>query len=192
MQFIKSRWFTPTDGRKLDVIVIHTMEAPEKGETAEAIARYFQRLPATRKASAHYCIDNNSVVQCVLDKDVAYAAPGCNHNGIQLEHAGYARQKPADWKDAYSQAMLRRSAALTARLCRRYSIPVRWLSIEDVRRGRRGITSHNNVSRAFRRSTHWDPGEGFPKTQYLQMVKEALAPKRRPVPTVGGGVQRPL
>jgi N-acetyl-anhydromuramyl-L-alanine amidase AmpD len=155
------------------------MEAPEKGETAEDVARYFANQRPHNPArgdfgsSAHFNIDNNSVVQSVREQDVAWAAPGCNHNGIQLEHAGYARQTFEDWHDEYSQAMLKLSAKLCARLCRNYGIPIRWLSSSDLKAGRRGITSHANVSMAFRRSTHWDPGPAFPFREYVQMVRAA-------------------
>ena len=179
MRFIQARNYTRTSGRAIDVIVIHTMEAPEKPDTAENIARWFAG-PTAPRASAHYCIDNNSIVQGVRDQDVAWAAPGCNHNGLQLEHAGYARQRPRDWQDEYSKAMLRLSAGLSSRLCRKHSIPVRWLSAADLKAGRRGITSHANVSAAFRKSSHWDPGAGFPVTDYLRMVKENL-PQPKPV-----------
>lgn len=67
------------------------MEAPEKGDTAENIANYFHTT--VKQASAHICVDNNSIVQCVLDNDIAWAAPGANSDGIHIEMAGYAKQK---------------------------------------------------------------------------------------------------
>jgi N-acetyl-anhydromuramyl-L-alanine amidase AmpD len=151
------------------------MESPEKGETAEKIARWFAG-PNAPQASAHYCVDSTEVIGCVRDEDVAWAAPGANHNGIQLEHAGYARQTQAEWHDPYSQAMLRLSAKLTARLCRKYGIPIRWLSAADLKAGKRGITSHANVSAAFHKSTHWDPGPAFPHEEYIEAVR---GPRRR-------------
>jgi N-acetyl-anhydromuramyl-L-alanine amidase AmpD len=160
-------------GRTVDLVVIHTMEAPEKGTTAESVARYFQTTD--RDVSSHYCIDNDTIVQCVREEDVAWCAPGANHNGIHLEHAGYAKQSASDWEDEYSQAMLDRSARLTADVCKRYRIPVTWLHPTDLLAGKRGITSHNNVSKAFKRSTHWDPGKGFPIEPYLSLVRKYMA-----------------
>lgn len=171
-RFIQARNYTKGRETRIDVVVLHTMEAPEKPDTAEAIARYF--ATTTRDASAHYCVDSNSIVQCVRDEDVAWAAPGANSDGIQIEHAGYARQTRGDWEDDFSKGMLELSARLAAEKCREYRIPVVWLYPADLRAGRRGITSHDNVSKAFGRSTHYDPGKGFPVQRYLRMVARHL------------------
>ncbi len=173
-KFIKAANFTPSNGRDIMRIVLHSMEAPEKGETAENVARYFQR-PEVR-ASAHYNIDNNSVVQSVLDKDVAWGAPGANRNSLHIEHAGYARQSEAEWTDPYSLSMLDLSARLCAELCEKYNIPPVWLTPADLKAGRRGITSHHNCSLAFGGS-HTDPGVGFPLKRYLALVQSLLVAK---------------
>ena len=64
--------------------------------------------------------------------------------------------------------MLRRAATLVADVCRRERIPVRWLVADDLVAGRRGITGHVEVSRAYRKSGHWDPGPGFPIEGFLR------------------------
>lgn len=170
--FMQARWYTQTNGRTVNKIVLHSMEAPEKGDTAEAIARYF--ATTDRKASAHYCLDNNSVVQTCQTRDVAYCAPGANHDGVHLELAGYARQTREQWEDAYSAAMLEIAAELCAKvLVPKFNIPVLYLSAEMMKRtpSIRGFTTHNEVSKAFRRSSHWDPGPGFPMWGFLEMVR---------------------
>lgn len=181
--FIQARNYTPGRTDAIDVIVIHAMEAPDKPDTAENVARWFAG-PSAPRASAHYCIDADSIVQCVRDGDVAWHAPGCNHDGLGFEHAGYSSQTPADWSDAYNTTMLERSASLAAEKCREYRIPAEWLSVADLQAGRRGLTSHNNVSLAFRRSDHTDPGPGFPVERYLALVGQRLgaAPPVEPLP----------
>jgi N-acetyl-anhydromuramyl-L-alanine amidase AmpD len=180
VKFIQARNYTRVTGapRRIDVIVIHTMESPEKPDTAEAVAAWFAGSNAPQ-ASAHYCVDSNSVVQGVLDKDVAWAAPGANHNGIQIEHAGRAAQTAKDWRDGYSVKELAVSAETTRGLVRKYNIPIRWLSPNDLRAGRRGITSHANVSAAFRKSNHTDPGPNFPVTAYLALVAKRTNPVKK-------------
>jgi N-acetyl-anhydromuramyl-L-alanine amidase AmpD len=170
--FVESPHVTRTSGRRIDLIVLHSMENEEKGTSAESCAQWF-RNPAS-KVSAHYCVDADSVVQCVRDQDVAWHAPGANHNGVGIEHAGRARQSRVEWLDAYGAAMLSRSAELAARLCARYRIPVSWLHPPDLLAGKRGITSHHNVTKAFRRGSHRDPGPGFPIELYVRDVARRL------------------
>ena len=170
--FVESPHINRTGGRQIDLIVIHTMEMDEKGETAENCAQWFRNPGA--KVSAHYCVDADSIVQCVRDQDVGWHAPGANHDGIGIEHAGRAKQTGRDWSDAYSSAMLERSAMLVGDLCRKYKIPVTWLYAADLQAGKRGITTHKAVSDAFKRGSHWDPGEGFPVEQYLALVRARI------------------
>lgn len=176
--FVEAKWFTEAEGRAIDLLVIHDMEAPERATTAEAVARDFQTRPATNKASSHYNVDNDSIVQSVRVKDVAYHAPGANHNGIGIEHAGYAKQTPAEWKDTYSTAMLRLSAELVSSLCAQYDIPTVFVDAAGLRRGERGITTHAAVSAAFHKSTHTDPGPNFPIDYYLSLVRSFAVPPR--------------
>jgi N-acetyl-anhydromuramyl-L-alanine amidase AmpD len=165
-------------GRKVDLVVLHTGELPEQPTGAEAVANYFSR-PRDKNgnvvtASSHFVHDNDSTVQCVLEKDIAYAAPGANHNGLQIEHAGYARQTAADWADDYSTRELQISAQLTAKLCVKYAIPPNFVDDIGLLAGARGITTHVAVSKAFKRSTHTDPGPNFPMEHYLELVRQSM------------------
>jgi N-acetyl-anhydromuramyl-L-alanine amidase AmpD len=161
-------------GGRIDLIVIHTMEAPEKPTTAESVAAWFASADAP-PASAHFCIDQDSIVQCVRESDTAWHAPGANHNGIGIEHAGYARQTPAEWADEASTSMLRLSATLVADLCRRYDIPVERPSVDALKSGARGIVGHIDCTNAFSGGRgHVDPGPNFPFDRFFAMVREEL------------------
>ena len=173
VSFVQARNFTKGRSNAIDVLVIHTMESPEKPDTAESVAHWFAGSTAPQ-ASAHYCIDDNSIVQCVQDKDVAWHAPGANHNGIGIEHSGRAAQGLKGWADEYSTKMLELSAELAAKKCKEYNIPVTWLQPADLRAGKRGITGHVQVSQAFKRSDHHDPGGDFPVQAYLALVREHM------------------
>lgn len=174
MKFIQARNYTKAGRDSVRLIVIHTMENPEKPGTALAVAKWFAS-PTAPRASAHYCIDNKEYVQCVAELDVAWAAPGANRDGIHLEHAGRALQTAADWQDPYSSAMLRISAYLAADIANRYGIPVVKLTPEQVADGKsKGFCGHADVTKAFpKRGSHTDPGAGFPWDWYLELVQAA-------------------
>ncbi|KUL35736.1 hypothetical protein ADL12_19640 [Streptomyces regalis] len=158
------------------MIVIHDMEAPEGPLTAENVARYFANLPASNKASAHVCVDNNSAVRCVADGNRAWHAPGTNSDGLGLELAGYARQSRAEWLDQYSKGVLEQAAKVTADWCRKHSIPARKLTVAELKAGRRGIVGHRDVSAAYGQTNHSDPGPNFPWDYFLSRVNALLNP----------------
>ena len=182
IQFLQARNFTHVpSSRTIDLIIIHDMEYPETPEGAEWCASFFA-APTAPQASAHYSVDSNSIVQSVRDGDVAWHAKGANHNGIGVEHAGYAKQTRAQWLDDYSQRELAISARLVARLCRLYAIPIAYVDAADLRptslgaRALRGLTGHRDATVAFGIvGGHTDPGPNFPWDVYLQLVRNAGA-----------------
>lgn len=156
-------------------MVIHSMEAPEKPATAENVAAWFAHPKHAPMASAHYCIDSDSIVQCVPLKDVAFAAPGSNAEGIHFELAGYAKQSAGEWDDAYSAAMLDRLAQLMAKLSDVYGIPLEYVGVEGLKARVRGVTTHYDVSKAFKKSDHRDPGPNFPMNRVLALAMQYRA-----------------
>jgi peptidoglycan hydrolase-like protein with peptidoglycan-binding domain len=173
--FVPSRFYGSKIRAVVDLVVLHCMEGAESSTRAERCAEYMATLPADAgPKSAHYYVDSDSVIQGVRDHLVAYAAPGANHNGIQIEHAGYARQSRAEWLDDFGTRMLWLSAQLVARKARERSLPLRFVRAADLlKKGARGITTHHEVSIAFGRSDHHDPGPGFPMSWYLEQVQLA-------------------
>lgn len=169
--FIASPHYTRLPGREVTLVVIHTMEITEHEGAAEACARWF--ASERSRVSAHYCVDADSVVQCVREEDVAWHARGGNTSSIGIELAGHAAQGPRGWDDDYSWAVLERAAVLAGGVCQRHDVAVRWLRAAAVRRGASGITGHGDVSKAFRRSDHWDPGPGFPVERFLRLARKA-------------------
>ena len=158
-------------GRRIDMVVIHTMESAERVGAALACAQWF--AGSASEVSAHYCVDSDIVVQCVREDDVAWHARGGNTNSIGIELAGFARQKPAEWNDDYSRAVLARAAELTADICLRHDIPLRRLRPAEIVARHRGLCGHVDVSAAFGKSDHWDPGPGFPWTKFLRLTRES-------------------
>jgi N-acetyl-anhydromuramyl-L-alanine amidase AmpD len=176
--FVKARWFTdlPDTDRKVRVIVIHDMEAPELVKTAENVANWFKNHPGPREkgASAHVCVDSDSVIQCVYDSDVAWAAPGANNDGIQIELAGYGSQTAEQWQDEYSKALLDRGADVAAQYCLKYDIPARHITNDELRLGHKGIVGHYQVSAVYKLSDHTDPGPNFPWPLFIEQVIKAV------------------
>ena len=173
MEFIQARWYTPSDHRVIDWLVLHTAETNELSGTARAVAHYFAETD--RKASAHYIADQAEIVQSVHDKDVAYGAPSANRRGLHFEHAGRAAQTAEDWKDPYSEQMLALSAALVAKKCQEYGIPAVKLGPSELKAGQKGICGHADCTKAFGGS-HTDPGSSFPWDRYISMVRSHLQP----------------
>jgi hypothetical protein len=170
--FLQAR-YTGGAQSKISRIVIHDEEYREGPDSAERIAQYFHTMPDGRKASAHFTCDSNSIIQCVKESVVAYHAPP-NADSIGIEHDGYMHQTREEWLDAaHGVPMLKLSAKLTAELCKRHGIPIRKLSWADLRTGKKGICGHVDVSNAFHKTDHGDPGAGFPWDWYLEWVRLA-------------------
>lgn len=161
---------TVTNGRYARLIVLHTMETDEHSSIAENIGGGWFLNPAA-SASAHYNVDNDSIVQGVPEKDMAWTAPGTNHDGIQIEQAGRAAQSTAQWNDPYSSTMLDKTARLVADICQRNNIPPVKLTDAQLAAGAKGIIDHAQASRVYRMSDHWDVGTGFPWEAFMAKVR---------------------
>jgi len=183
--FIQARNYTKASRLVVQAIVIHTMEAPEGPKTAENVANWFANQPANGAlvngvrfagTSAHWNVDNDSVVQSVREQDVAWHAGPVNNWSIGIEHAGYAKQSELEWLDVYSMQMLENSSQLVAEICRRWDIPIIRLTADDLRKGKRnGIFGHNDVTEGLTGGMgHKDPGPFFPWQMYLAMISEKL------------------
>lgn len=173
MTFRQARNYREGRLRPLRLIVWHDMEAAEKDGTAEAVANYF--ATTSKPASAHVNVDNNSFIYCVDKDDTAFAAPGANADGYQVELAGYAGQSREAWLDGYGMAMFKQAAQAILPVVKAHAIPPRWVSDDELRNGvSKGHTTHAQVTRVFRKSTHTDPGAGFPHDHALAEVIRAM------------------
>lgn len=148
----------------IDVVVIHTVQ----GSYAGAISWF--RNPSSN-VTAHYVIrrSDGAITQMVQHKDVAWHAGNSTYNrrSIGIEHEGWV----ADANN-YTPAMLRASADLTRWLCDNLGIP----------KDRSHIIAHSEVPGA----THTDPGQHFPWTQYMDLVRNGMS---APPPTGNGTLQ---
>ncbi len=156
------------DARTVDLVVMHDEEAVESDKTARNVAMWFAG-PNAPQASSHYTVDRAEIVQCVPESDDAWHAPPVNDRSIGIEMSGFAKQSEAEWlADA---AMLDNAASLVADCCARNNVPPTFLDAAALLRGERGITTHAEISRAWHKSNHSDPGEHFPMAHFLEMVR---------------------
>lgn len=169
--FVKAHNYTPAWRSKVDLVVLHSMESKERTGVARDVALWFADPLKAPKASAHYCIDDREVILCVQEHDIAWHAPGVNKVSIGIEHAGRADQLASMWDDVYSKSVLALSVQLCAEICQRWGIPAEFIDSQGLLAKKRGITTHAEVSRAFRKSTHWDPGPNFPIDLYVRSVE---------------------
>jgi len=184
-EFITARW---SGGHQVpSLIVMHSAVVPCREGSARAVADGFAR--GDRVASAHYSVDPGEVIQSVNDHTVAFHC-GYNDGSIAVEMCELPSLKVARWaslrfRGSNRRRMFNRSAELVARLCLAYDIPPRfvaaggtslhtlgsWASYKKPERG--GITTHAAMTKAFHRSTHWDPG-AWPRFRFIRRVRRHM------------------
>lgn len=167
--YVPAKWQGKRPGKKPRLIVIHSMESPERVDTAENVGHWFQTAP--RPASAHIGVDSDSIVQYVRDSDKAYGAKGVNDDGIHVELAGKAQQSGVEWLDPYGTLMLDRAARACAQYSLKYDIPVKKLTLAELKSGKKGFIGHVDASQTYKPNAgHSDPGPGFPWVFFLERV----------------------
>ena len=163
------------------LVVLHTAETPCEPGRAVGIATYLARPDV--QASAHFCVDPEATVQGVQEEDTAWAAPGANADGIQIEQAAYAGFGPADWAGVNPQQMMTgQLVPLVAGICERWDIPAVALDTAGVLSGAAGITTHVAVSTAYGLSDHWDCGPDYPLDAVVAQVAALLTQTPTPTP----------
>jgi hypothetical protein len=143
---------------------------------ARQIAAYFRGQSAG--GSAHYVVDPAETVQVVYDGVIAWHAPPNAHSlGVEMCDMPVAKDK-SRWDSKSHQQMLDRVVRLVASLCLAYDVPPRFRGPIALKLGRRGITTHANVSAAFKQSTHWDPG-AWPRREFMRALRAEVKRQRR-------------
>lgn len=182
------------------LIVMHATVGPTKAGAARAVARMFQSTARQASAHytvdeaetiqsvgdhtiAWHCgynVDSLAIEMCfypLADSLRNWLLPARQRTGDRLE-VGHHTITPMRWLQPTVRRMFRRAANLTGDLCLAYGIRRRFLGVRAVRAwdaaGRPaelgGITTHAVMSRAFKRSTHWDPG-AWPRRLFMYRVR---------------------
>lgn len=181
---------SPSHGGKFSkpnprLIVIHSVEAPARAGLAYSLATGWMQTAGT---SVHSLNDPGESVDMVALDTIAYHVGGGNSYGIGNEHTGYAAWDFKTWTSEPAFSALKVGAKKAAHQAAILGIPLRWLSVAQVRDGvSKGFCTHNDCRLAFGGTTHTDPGPGFPYAIFMQMVQQyasnAPVTGNQPTPT---------
>lgn len=163
--FVQSLHYKSVPSRKINLVVVHITAA---GGSARDTANYSAKR--TDEVSAHYFVDNKEIIQGVRLKDVAFAAPGANNDGVQIEicqaSVNLSRER---WRAEMLQATCL-TAKILYHLFKRYQVPIIFRDHHDLAMTgdhHRGVTTHLEVNNTYHKSTHTDPGPGFPMSDLI-------------------------
>lgn len=182
------------------LLVIHATVGPTKAGAARAVAEMFRagaRVSSAHyvvdEASTYQCVGDHTVAyHCGYNDDSLgiemcfypladslrnWLRPKAERTGERLV-VGHQSITPMRWLQPTVRRMFRRTAHLSAELCLAYGIRRRYLGVRAVRAwdaaGRPaelgGITTHAVMTKAFRKSTHWDPG-AWPRFLFIRVVR---------------------
>ncbi len=176
-EFIQARHFTPGRRVAIDLGIVHSTEG---NGSARSVALWFAS-EASPQASPHYIVDGVERIQCVREADTAWHAPGANANGIGVEFCAFAHWTEAQWR---ASGVIEMAAPLFEDISRRVGFPLERRSVAElVAGGDRGIAGHVDISQAFKRSDHWDPGPGFPWDYFIGLCVLARSQSPSTLPT---------
>lgn len=153
--------FSSRGGKNITHIVIHVTEGAWPGCVS------WLKNKNNGELSAHYVIARTGEIhQLVNDSLKAWHACNANPFSIGIEHEGFiddSEGKPImDRKAIVTDAMWAASIALSAKLCKRYNIPVA------------NILGHNDPWLRQFQNNHQDPGPVWDIPKYRSDVQAAL------------------
>jgi N-acetylmuramoyl-L-alanine amidase len=148
---------------QIGLIVIHCTEST----SARSSAQWFAN-PDSR-GSAHVVADGIECYRTLEDNQIPWAAPGANTRGFHIEIAGFARWSEQVWLQR--EKALRRAAFKAAFHADKFGVPVKLLTVDQLKTGKRGLVTHHLCTKAFG-GDHTDPGANFPMDRFLAWTRE--------------------
>jgi hypothetical protein len=175
------------NGATVRLVVIHTGEGILR---AVDMARFLDSNP---DASAHATCDADTTIAPMVPYDrAAWTLGSGNPISDNIELCAFAGFTRAQWLSEGNitspkgttvrnpRAILRRAAQWAAERCRARNIPIRKLTVEQVRAGWHGICGHIDWNLAHNAGDHWDPGPGFPWDVFISDALGSSAPADNP------------
>lgn len=158
-------------------VCVHDSEGGELPTSPEALSGFISS-PRTEfnLASYHYITDTDSIIIEAPENRIAYSAGGGNIEWVHICIPGKANQTREQWLDTNSRAFIKQCAKFIVDQYRKYGFPLIKLTAAEVLEGRKGYCSHWDISRAYHKSTHTDPGVNFPWDVLDQDIKDLLKP----------------
>lgn len=150
-------------------VVIHATE----GETAQGAAEWFE--DPRSEGSANMVVGDYVAFRTLPDDVIPWAAPPLNTLGYHIEIAGYSAWTKEHWN--FYRRRIQNAAYRAALRCIAWKIPAVWLGVPELLDGKHGLTSHANVSAAWHKTNHTDPGANFPYDYFTQCVQEYVKTK---------------
>jgi hypothetical protein len=169
---------------RVDGVVLHTSEQTDPGN-AGALTRYLQApgdRPGGYGSSYTYVVDADGWWRCVAEGDTSFSAPPCNNTHVHACFPGQAAKTRAQWLTAPHRARIRQAAALVVDVHTRHKVPLVRVDVAGLQAGQKGYCGHVDVTVAFHKSDHTDPGTGFPWDVLAADIAAITAPAPPPPP----------
>lgn len=189
----KDRYSTSGVSLRKQGVVIHDSETGDG--SAENLILAMQRPgdrpiegsnPPRKYGSGYHAITLNrgrEFSQLLGPETGPFHAPPLNKTWWGICIPGRAAQKRAEWLDEPSLAGIRAVAWFIIEKAAVDGFPLEYVDAAGLKAGRRGYTSHYQVSLAFGQTNHTDPGPGFPWDVLAAEIALLAHPIVTPPPT---------
>lgn len=167
-------------------LVLHTSEGGETPTSAENLCRYMEAPgdrvgPSGPYGSSYQAVFDTDCIRPAVPNDVvSYSAGGGNARGVHGCFPGRASQTREQWLDENTRPMIIRAAEWAIDQSIAENIPLRRLTVAEVRAYKAGVCDHHDISLAFGQSDHTDVGEQFPWDSFWNVIDFILNPPTPP------------
>ena len=151
------------------LLIVHSLEAPARRGLAWDLAAGWLKGAGV---SPHAMTDPGETVETCPESTVGYHCGNGNQYGIGFEVTGYAAWTLEQWTTGDAWAALRLDAKRLAESATRLNIPLRWLSLNQIRNGERGVCTHADITLTYGGTTHTDPGRSFPFEAFMRTATQ--------------------